>query len=97
MLDELRTDTDGLDGNIASAPSAEAQPDRIVGPVPFRHPEGDDLAPLNGSPATTPQETVGSALRQRPPQGRVRGRGPRWLDRLKRGERWKRRLPEVCR
>jgi hypothetical protein len=98
VFEQLRPETEGRDDSIASVPPIGAHPDRTVGPVPFGHSEGDDLAPLSGSPATASQETVSvetaeSALRPRPPHGRVRGR----LDRLKRGERWKRRLPEACR
>jgi hypothetical protein len=65
-------------------------------PVSLGEPDGDELTRLTSQEAA-PMEAGEPVLLARASRGRVRRRAARCRDRLKRGERWKRRLPEVCR
>jgi hypothetical protein len=96
LLHDLSHETEGFASSPAvSAPATDAQPDRTIGPVSLGEPDGDELTRLTSQEAA-PMEAGEPVLLARASRGRGRGTA-RWRDRLKRGERWKRRLPEVCR
>jgi hypothetical protein len=96
LLHESSHETEGFVSSPAVSAPVDAQPNRTMEPVSLGEPDGDELTRLTSQEAA-PMEAGEPVLLARASRGRVRVRTGRWRDRLKRGERWKRRLPEVCR
>ena len=101
MWHELRDEPEDLKANpAASVPVGDAPPDQNLGGLPIR--DSDHFALTNEAPTTAHPEPLAMEAHEPVPRagsrdGRVRRQAKRRSTELKRGERWKRRLPEVCR